>query len=96
MQAIVLAAGEGSRMRPLTAKRPKVMLPVAGRPLLEQIIIRARKAGADKIVLVVGYGADSVRTYFGDGSRLDTKIDYSVQERQMGTGDALMAAECKS
>ncbi len=58
MQAIVLAAGEGSRMRPLTSNRPKVMLPVAGRPLLEHIIIRAREAGVDRFVLVVGYGAD--------------------------------------
>ena len=54
MQAIILAAGEGSRMRPLTARRPKVMLPVAGRPFLEHIILRARTAGADRIVLVVG------------------------------------------
>ena len=55
MQAIILAAGEGSRMRPLTAKRPKVMLPVAGKPLLEHIILRAQRAGADRFVLVVGY-----------------------------------------
>ncbi len=58
MQAIVLAAGEGSRMRPLTAKMPKVMLPVAGRPLLEHIILRAHAAGVDRFVLVVGYGAE--------------------------------------
>ena len=62
MQAIVLAAGEGSRMRPLTAKMPKVMLPVAGKPLLEHIILRAQAAGVDSFVLVVGYGADSVRS----------------------------------
>lgn len=96
MQAIILAAGEGSRMRPLTAKRPKVMLPVAGRPLLEQIIVRAHDAGADKIVLVVGYGSDFVKSHFGDGSRLGLKIDYATQEKQMGTGDALMAAEAQA
>ncbi len=93
MQAIILAAGEGSRMRPLTTKMPKVMLPIAGRPLLEHIILRSKEAGLDSFVLVVGYGADSVRSHFGDGSRLGVKISYAVQEKQLGTGHALMAAE---
>ena len=93
MQAIVLAAGEGSRMRPLTTSRPKVMLPIAGKPLLEHIIRRAHGAGADRFVLVVGYGAESVRSYFGDGSRLNLHIDYAQQAKQLGTGHALMAAE---
>ncbi|MCX6677601.1 MAG: sugar phosphate nucleotidyltransferase [Methanothrix sp.] len=96
MQAIILAAGEGSRMRPLTAKMPKVMLPVAGKPLLEHIILRARAAGANRFVLVVGYGADAVRSYFGDGGRLDLCIDYAVQDKQLGTGHALMAAESRA
>jgi len=93
MQAIILAAGEGSRMRPLTSKLPKVMLPIAGRPLLEHIITRAHNAGADNVILVIGYGANSVRSYLGDGSSLGIKIDYAIQEKQMGTGDALMAAK---
>jgi len=93
MQAIILAAGEGSRMRPLTAKTPKVMLPVAGKPLLEQIILRARSAGADRFVIVVGYQADTVRSHLDDGSRLGVEIEYAVQEQQLGTGHALMAAE---
>lgn len=79
-------------MRPLTSNRPKVMLPVAGRPLLEHIIIRARDAGLDNFVLVVGYGVDSVRTYFGDGRSLGVHIDYALQEQQLGTGHALQAA----
>ncbi|HOV81629.1 MAG TPA: sugar phosphate nucleotidyltransferase [Methanothrix sp.] len=93
MQAIILAAGEGSRMRPLTARRPKVMLPVAGRPILEHILLRAKSAGVDRAVLVVGYGRESVRSHFGDGSRLGMKIDYALQEQQLGTGHALLAAE---
>lgn len=92
MQAIILAAGEGSRMRPLTSKLPKVMLPIAGRPLLEQIITRAHKSGVDNIILVIGYGADFVRSHFGDGSSSGVSIDYAIQKKQMGTGDALMAA----
>ena len=83
-------------MRPLTANQPKVMLPVAGKPLLEHIISRAHRAGADSFVLVVGYGGKSVRSYFGDGSRLGVKIDYADQDRQLGTGHALMAAQEKA
>ena len=93
MQSIILAAGEGSRMRPLTANTPKVMLPVAGKPLLEEIILRAIDAGSDRFVIVVGYQADRVRSHFGDGRRLGVRIEYAVQERQLGTGHALMAAE---
>lgn len=83
-------------MRPLTANQPKVMLPVAGKPLLEHIILRACGAGADRFVLVVGYGAKRVRSYFGDGSRLGVKIEYADQEKQLGTGHALMAAQKKA
>ena len=93
MQAIILAAGEGSRMRPLTSKRPKVMLPVCGKPILEQIVLRAKQAGVESFVFVVGYGADAVKLHFGDGSNFGVRIDYSVQDRQLGTGHALLAAE---
>jgi UDP-N-acetylglucosamine diphosphorylase/glucosamine-1-phosphate N-acetyltransferase len=93
MQAIVLAAGEGSRMRPLTSKRPKVMLPICGKPLLELIVLRAKQAGADDFVFVVGYGADLVKSHFGDGAKLGVNIKYATQEQQLGTGHALLAAE---
>jgi UDP-N-acetylglucosamine diphosphorylase/glucosamine-1-phosphate N-acetyltransferase len=93
MQAIVLAAGEGSRMRPLTARRPKVMLPVAGKPLLEHILRRAQAAGVDNFIFVVGYGENAVRSHFSDGSDLGTTINYAHQDEQLGTGHALMAAE---
>jgi bifunctional UDP-N-acetylglucosamine pyrophosphorylase/glucosamine-1-phosphate N-acetyltransferase len=75
---------------------PKVMLPIAGKPLLEHIVLRAQAAGLDSFVLVVGYGADSVRSHFGDGSSLGVRIDYAVQDRQLGTGHALMAAESEA
>lgn len=93
MQAIVLAAGEGSRMRPLTANRPKVMLPAGGRPLLEEILVRAKGAGIDRFVLVVGYRQETVRSHFGDGRALGVRIEYAVQDEQLGTGHALLAAE---
>ncbi len=93
MQAIILAAGEGSRMRPLTHSRPKVMLPVGGKPFLEWIVRRASEAGIDNFVFVVGYRSKSVVDHFEDGEGLGVKIDYAFQEEQLGTGHALMAAE---
>lgn len=80
-------------MRPLTSSTPKVMLPVCGRPFLEHILHRAAKAGIDEVVLVVGYGQDSIRSHFLDGKPLGLKIEYAVQDQQLGTGHALMAAE---
>ena len=56
MECVVLAAGEGKRMRPLTAKRPKVMLPLANRPMMEHLVLAAHKAGITDFVFVVGYG----------------------------------------
>jgi len=92
MECVVLAAGEGKRMRPLTAKRPKVMLPLANRPMMEHLIIAARDAGITGFVFVVGYGEREVRNYFGDGSRWGIRIRYSPQRHQRGTADALNAA----
>ena len=92
MQCVVLAAGEGKRMRPLTAKRPKVMLPLANRPMLEHLVLAAREAGIAEFVFVVGYGEREIRRHFGDGSRFGVSISYTPQRHQMGTADALNAA----
>jgi len=92
MECVVLAAGEGKRMRPLTAKRPKVMLPLANRPILEHLIIAARDAGINDFVLVVGYGEREIRRYLGDGSGLGIRIRYASQRQQHGTADALRSA----
>jgi len=93
MQCVILAAGEGKRMRPLTASRPKVMLPVANRPMIEYLIIAARECGITDFVLVVGYGEKEIRTYFGDGSSRGVSIHYVTQRQQLGTADAVRAAE---
>jgi bifunctional UDP-N-acetylglucosamine pyrophosphorylase/glucosamine-1-phosphate N-acetyltransferase len=92
MECVVLAAGEGMRMRPLTAKRPKVMLPLANRPMMEHLVIAARNAGIKDFVFVVGYGEREIRKHFGDGSRLDIRVRYAPQRQQQGTADALNAA----
>ena len=89
LKAIILAAGEGNRMRPLTYTRPKVMLPLANKPILEHLLIEASKAGIREFIFVVGYRDEQVRNYFGNGSRWGVSIDYSTQRRQLGTADAI-------
>lgn len=92
MECVVLAAGEGKRMRPLTAKRPKVMLPLANRPMMEHLVIAARDAGISDFIFVVGYGEREIRKYFGDGSTWGIHIEYAPQRHQHGTADAVRTA----
>ena len=89
MKAVILAAGEGQRMRPLTATRPKVMLPVAGIPILEHLLNEVKAAGISEFIFIVGYCDKQVRSYFGSGEKWDVKIDYSEQRKQLGTADAI-------
>jgi UDP-N-acetylglucosamine diphosphorylase/glucosamine-1-phosphate N-acetyltransferase len=89
MKAVILAAGEGSRMRPLTQNKPKVMLPVAGRPILEHIIREMKKAGIDDCIFITGYHEEQIRNYFGDGKRWGVNISYRTQPERLGTADAL-------
>jgi bifunctional UDP-N-acetylglucosamine pyrophosphorylase/glucosamine-1-phosphate N-acetyltransferase len=91
MQAVILAAGEGTRMRPLTESVPKPMLPVADRPLVAHTAAMAAQAGADELVFVVGYEADRVRDHFGDRFE-GVPVSYAVQEEQLGTAHAAAAA----
>jgi UDP-N-acetylglucosamine diphosphorylase/glucosamine-1-phosphate N-acetyltransferase len=76
-------------MRPLTHRRPKVMLPVAGKPILEHLLIQAEEAGIEEFILVVGYHDEQVRSYFGSGERWGVRVEYCTQRRQLGTADAL-------
>ncbi len=92
MKAVIIAAGQGTRMGPLTRNRPKVMLPVANRPVLEHIICSARDAGIHEFVLVVGYHSETIRDYFGDGSVFGVNVQYVLQKEQRGTADAVRTA----
>jgi bifunctional UDP-N-acetylglucosamine pyrophosphorylase/glucosamine-1-phosphate N-acetyltransferase len=89
LKAVILAAGEGQRMRPLTANRPKVMLPVAGKPILEHLLREVKEAGISEFIFVVGYCDKQVRSYFGNGEKWGVKIAYSEQRKQLGTADAI-------
>jgi bifunctional UDP-N-acetylglucosamine pyrophosphorylase/glucosamine-1-phosphate N-acetyltransferase len=91
MQAVILAAGEGTRMRPLTEATPKPMLPVADRPLVAHTADAAVAAGVDELVLVVGYEGETVREFFGEEYR-GAPVAYATQEDQLGTANAVKAA----
>ncbi|WP_266081595.1 sugar phosphate nucleotidyltransferase [Haladaptatus caseinilyticus] len=93
MKAVILAAGEGSRLRPLTNRRPKPMLPIGNKPLLESVVEAVSAAGVNEIILVVGYQRERIQNHFGDGDRWNVDITYAVQEKQIGTGHALLQAE---
>jgi dTDP-glucose pyrophosphorylase len=85
-KAVILAAGRGTRMRELTAELPKPMIEVRGKPVLQHIIEGLRDAGVRQSLIVVGYRADAVRQFFGDGSRHNIRIQYTTQTVQDGTG----------
>jgi dTDP-glucose pyrophosphorylase len=85
-KAVVLAAGRGTRMRELTAEVPKPMIEVRGKPVLQHIVEGLRDAGMPELLIVVGYHADAVRNFFGDGSRHTVAIQYVTQTVQDGTG----------
>lgn len=93
MKAVILAAGEGTRMRPLTASRPKVMLPIANKPMIEHTIEAAIAAGVKDFVLITGYHEDSLKEYFGNGQKHGVSIEYVHQDKQMGTADAIGCAK---
>jgi UDP-N-acetylglucosamine diphosphorylase/glucosamine-1-phosphate N-acetyltransferase len=92
-QAVILAAGEGNRLRPFTASKPKAMLSIAGKPILEHVIEALATSGVRSIVLVVGYRKEQIFDYFGSGERFGVEITYVGQEQRLGTAHALLQAE---
>lgn len=90
MKAVVLAAGEGTRMRPLTEKRPKPLLPVGGKPLLKRVL-ESCLGEVDGFVLVVGYREEEIRNHFGSGYE-GIPIEYVTQKEQKGTAHAVGCA----
>ena len=89
MRAVILTAGEAARLRGWTVGRPKGMLPLANRTILEHLVEGLRQAGVRQVTMVVGHGAESVMSLFGDGGRYDVAVAYARQEKLTGTLDAL-------
>ncbi|MFH0847495.1 MAG: bifunctional sugar-1-phosphate nucleotidylyltransferase/acetyltransferase [Chloroflexota bacterium] len=92
-QAIILAAGEGKRLRPFTVSKPKVMLSVAGKPILGYVIEALTRNGIRNIVLIVGYQREQILDYFGSGEDYGARLTYVTQEKQLGTAHALLQAK---
>ncbi|TFF87263.1 MAG: glucose-1-phosphate thymidylyltransferase [Promethearchaeota archaeon] len=89
MRAIILAAGEGKRLKPITSSLPKPMIPLAGKPLLEHTILGLKDAGINNILLIVGYKQDIIKDYFGKGlNKFNIKIEYKTQDEYLGTAHA--------
>jgi bifunctional UDP-N-acetylglucosamine pyrophosphorylase/glucosamine-1-phosphate N-acetyltransferase len=93
MKAVILAAGEGTRLQPITSTRPKHLIKVGGKPILEHCLDALRASGMEEAVVVVHYMAEAIRKYFDDGTGLGLKIDYVEQPSMLGTGNAVGVAE---
>jgi glucose-1-phosphate thymidylyltransferase len=91
MKAVILAAGEGKRLRPFTETMSKVMIPVANKPMLAYVIDAVKQTGIDEIIVIVGYKKEGIQQYFKD--RTDITITYVPQEKQLGTAHALLQAK---
>ncbi|MFP4171151.1 MAG: bifunctional sugar-1-phosphate nucleotidylyltransferase/acetyltransferase [Methanomassiliicoccales archaeon] len=89
---MVLAAGEGTRLRPFTSSRPKVMIPVGNKPILEYVVEALVANAITEIVVVVGYRKERIMSHFADGRDFGASISYVEQQRQLGTAHALLAA----
>ena len=92
MKAILLAAGEGVRLLPITATRPKHLIKVGGKPILQFCLEAVKNAGINEAIIVTHYMGDAIRQYFGAGEKLGLKISYLEQKAVLGTGDAAAAA----
>ena len=82
MRVIILAAGEGKRLRPLTENRPKHMIPIAGKPIIHQLIDAFKTNGVHKFSIVVGYLRENIINYLSDGKKFGIEIDYIFQKKQ--------------
>jgi len=93
MKAVLLAAGEGVRLLPLTATRPKHLIKVGGKPILQFCLEAVKNAGINEVIIVTHYMADAIRQYFGAGGKLGLRISYVEQKAVLGTGNAAAVAE---
>src|SRR5919197_3677762 len=89
VKAVVMAGGEGTRLRPLTSNQPKPMVPIVGKPCMEHILELLRTHGFEDVVITVAFLPQAIRSYFGDGGNLGLNIEYSVEESPLGTAGSV-------
>lgn len=92
MKAVIMAGGEGTRLRPLTSNAPKPMLPLVNRPMMEHIVELLKGHGFDDIVVTVAFMANAIRNYFGDGSEFGVRMVYATEETPLGTAGSVRNA----
>ncbi len=92
MKAVIMAGGEGTRLRPLTSNAPKPLLPLVNRPMMEHIVDLLKRHGIDDIVVTVAFMANSIREYFGDGSDFGVTMTYATEESPLGTAGSVRNA----
>jgi mannose-1-phosphate guanylyltransferase/phosphomannomutase len=92
VKAVILAGGEGTRLRPLTSNQPKPMIPLVNRPMMEHIVTLLARHGFDDIVVTVAYLANHIRNYFGDGSDFGVTMRYATEESPLGTAGSVRNA----
>jgi NDP-sugar pyrophosphorylase family protein len=92
MQAIILAGGKGTRLRPYTTVIPKPLMPVGDMPILEIILRQLKRAGVEEIILACGYMGQMFQAFFQDGARFGLRIDYSYEEKALGTAGPVALA----
>lgn len=93
MKAVILAAGEGVRLQPVTSTRPKHLIKVGGKPIIEHCLDALKTAGVSEVIIVTHYMGDAIRLYLGEGEKLGLKIKYVEQEAVLGTGNAVSTVE---
>ncbi|MEA3019278.1 MAG: mannose-phosphate guanylyltransferase / phosphomannomutase [Actinomycetota bacterium] len=92
MKAVIMAGGEGTRLRPLTSNHPKPMIPLADRPMMEHIVQLLQRHGFEEIVVTVAFLANHIRNYFGDGSEFGVRMVYATEESPLGTAGSVRNA----
>src|SRR3954452_22157969 len=92
MKAVIMAGGEGSRLRPLTSNQPKPMMPLVNLPMMEHIIGLLKRHGFDEIVVTLAFMPNAIRTYFGDGSEFGVRMVYATEEQPLGTAGSVRNA----
>jgi mannose-1-phosphate guanylyltransferase/phosphomannomutase len=92
VKAVIMAGGEGTRLRPLTSNLPKPMMPLANRPMMEHIVNLLKDHGFDDIVVTVAFLPQAIRTYFGDGSEFGVRMVYATEETPLGTAGSIRNA----
>jgi len=92
MKAVIMAGGEGTRLRPLTSNQPKPLMPLANRPMMEHVVRLLRRHGFDEVVVTLAFLPQTIRTYFGDGSEFGLSMVYATEETPLGTAGSVRNA----